>query len=55
MLRPRNSPFLLVSHICKVNHLADIDEIPIPIEDGQGKKVRCVVVSTTMLSVFLSS
>ena len=39
----------------QVNHLADIDEIPVPIEDGQGKKVRCAVVSTTVLPVFLSS
>ena len=39
----------------QVNHLADIDEIPVPVEDGQGKKVRCAVVSTTVLPNFLSS
>ena len=46
---PISSTFL------QVNHLADIDEIPVPVEDGQGKKVRCAVVSITVLPVFLSS
>ena len=55
VLRLRNSPLLFSFTCLQVNHLADIDEIPVPVEDGQGKKVRCAVVSTTVLPNFLSS